>query len=337
MKKISYIYTGGTVGMVETASGYAPRKNYLRGVMERIPDLQKDGMPAWDIIEFDPLLDSSNMSAKEWNKIARVISESYDEYDGFVILHGTDTMAYTASALSFMLEGLAKPVVLTGSQIPIGRVRSDAQDNIVTSAIVAAEGRVPEVSLCFGGKLLRGNRSTKVSADDLLAFDSPNYPQLADIGVDIRYNSRVILPPGKKLNMTPLDENIPIAVLKIFPGLQFGIFDGIITKELKGLVLEGFGAGNVPQYDNTLMPMLKKAVDNGTVICVCTQCLRGSAMLGAYEVSSGLKAAGALSGNDMTAEAAVSKLYYLFSSKRSHSEIKALMEKDLRGEMTVKE
>ena len=332
-RKICFIYTGGTIGMVDSGSGYVPKKDYLRGEMEAIPDLSRPGMPDWDLIEFDPLLDSSNMCAGEWNKIAKVIEDLYEKYDGFVILHGTDTMAYTASALSFMLEGLGKPVVLTGSQIPIGRVRSDAQENLVSAAIVAAEGKCPEVCLCFGGVLLRGNRSTKVSADGLVAFDSPNCPRLATLGIEIRYNSHVILPPGEKLHVVELEENIPVAVLKIFPGIQFRLFEGIMTEELKGLVLEGFGTGNVPQYDQDLIPVLQKAVDNGTVIVVCTQCITGTAMLGTYAVSSGLKAAGAVSGADLTAEAAITKLYYLFSRYGVSAEVRRRMSQNLRGEM----
>lgn len=320
--------------MVESENGYVPQKGYLRSEMEKIADLKKPGMPEWKLIEFDPLLDSSNVSVKEWNKIAGVISDCYDMYDGFVVLHGTDTMAYTASALSFMLNGLNKPVVLTGSQIPIGHVRSDAQDNIVSAALIAADTRCPEVTLCFAGVLLRGNRSTKVSADELIAFDSPNYPHLASLGIDIRYNGKFIMPPGAGLRVNLLEEDIPVAVLKIFPGIQFRLFEGIMTEELKGLVLEGFGTGNVPQGDDALIPLLNKAVDNGTVIVVCTQCLKGSALLGTYEVSRSLKQAGAVNGADLTAEAAVTKLYYLFSNCTNVNQIKDAMASDIRGEMT---
>jgi L-asparaginase len=334
-KKICFIYTGGTIGMIGSDSGYKPQKGYLRDEMERIPDLSRKGMPKWDLIEFDPLLDSSNVSAKEWNRIGKIIAENYEDYDGFVVLHGTDTMAYTASALSFMLEGLSKPVVLTGSQIPIGGIRSDAHDNIISAAIVAAQGKCREVCLCFGGVLLRGNRSTKISADEMIAFDSPNYPHLANLGIDIRYNDMAISSPSGEFSFQPLSEHIPIAVLKVFPGIQFSLFEGIMTESLKGLVLEAFGAGNVPQYDEALIPVLKKAADNGTVIAVCTQCLRGRAVLGTYEVSSGLKSAGAVNGSDLTAEAAVTKLYYLFSKTNDTEKVKELMGKSLRGEMTI--
>ena len=323
--------------MVATQNGYAPRKDYLANALKQIRDLQNDKMPQWDLIEFDPLLDSSNITVFEWNKIGSVIYEKYEEYDGFVVLHGTDTMAYTASAISFMLEGLNKPVIFTGSQIPIGELRSDARENLVTAALLASMDQCREVCLYFGGKLLRGNRATKISSDELVAFDSPNMPKLAIAGIDIKFHEDVMLPTQEgPLRMVPFLADVPIAVLKVFPGIQFSLFEGIMTDKLKGLVLEGFGAGNIPQYDGSLIHIVEKAVQNGTIIIVCTQCMRGSVQLGAYETSDALKAAGALCGYDMTAEAAVAKLYYLFSKCCTMEEIKTLMETSLRGELTSK-
>ena len=185
-KKICILYTGGTIGMVPTDKGYAPKRGYFHDAISSIDDLKGEGMPEWDMIEFEPLLDSSNIAVEQWNQIGRAIRDNYDAYDGFVVLHGTDTMAYTASALSFMLEGLNKPVVVTGSQIPLCQLRSDARDNLITSVFIAGQGIVREVSLYFGGRLLRGNRSTKASADGLIAFDSPNYHPLAEAGIDIK-------------------------------------------------------------------------------------------------------------------------------------------------------
>lgn len=334
-KKICFIYTGGTIGMTATKSGYVPKKNYLEQALHQIPDLQNEKMPDWDLIEFDPLLDSSNITVYEWNKIGAVIYEKYDAYDGFVVLHGTDTMAYTASALSFMLEGLNKPVIFTGSQIPIGELRSDARGNLVTAALLASMDQCREVCLYFAGKLLRGNRATKISSDEMTAFDTPNMPKLAIAGINIKFHEDVLLPPsGEKLRMVPFSPDVPIAVLKVFPGIQFRLFEGIMTEKLKGLVLEGFGAGNIPQYDDSLIPIVEKAAKNGTIIIVCTQCMRGSVQLGAYETSNALKKAGALCGYDMTAEAAVAKLYYLFSKGCTMEEIKTLMETSIRGELT---
>ena len=194
MKRVLIIYTGGTIGMTRTENGYAPRAGYFRAALDAIPDLRAPEMPEWEFYELSPLLDSSNMTVREWNCIAELIAQKYDDYDGFVVLHGTDTMAYTASALSFMLDGLDKPVVLTGSQIPLCEIRSDGHDNLITALLIAGEGIVREVCLYFGGKLLRGNRATKYSADGLIAFVSPNYPSLAEAGISIKYNEAALLP-----------------------------------------------------------------------------------------------------------------------------------------------
>ena len=212
MKKILIIYTGGTIGMVRTPDGYAPKSGYFRSALE-------------------PLLDSANMTVTEWNEIAKLIAESYDMYDGFVVLHGTDTMAYTASALSFIFENLGKPIVLTGSQIPLCEVRSDGRDNLITSILIAADGLVHEVCLYFGGHLLRGNRAMKYSADGLIAFHSPNYPLLAEAGISIRYNSDALWPKPEGPLRIRLLESFPIGVIKVFPGIQFPLFEQIMTEK----------------------------------------------------------------------------------------------------------
>ena len=335
MKRILVIYTGGTIGMVSTPSGYAPEKAAFHDLLDRIPELHAEGMPIWGIVDMDPLLDSSNITVREWNAIGALIADHYADYDGFVVLHGTDTMAYTASALSFMLQGNGKPVILTGSQIPLCEIRNDARDNIITSLLIAASDRIHEVCLYFGGKLLRGNRAIKYSADDLIAFESPNYPALADVGIAIRYNVPSLLPPGRgRFSFQPL-KNIPIGVLKVFPGIQFDLFDSIMTERLKGIVIETFGAGNIPGHADSLLPIIRKASENGTVIVVCSQCPHGTVSLGAYETSSALKEAGAVSGYDITTEAAVAKLYYLFSRGLSRDEIRVRMERSMRGEITI--
>ena len=335
MKHILIVYTGGTIGMLPTENGYAPREGYLRGALEEISDLHHPSMPAWELMEMTPLLDSSNIAVQEWNRIGGVIADHYEDYDGFVVMHGTDTMAYTASALSFMLENLDKPVILTGSQIPLCEIRSDGRDNLITALLIAAEGRVREVCLYFGGKLLRGNRSTKISADDLMAFSSPNFPPLAEVGITVRYREGVLLPRSRHPLRLQKLENIPIGVLKIFPGIQFELFESIMTETLRGIVLETFGTGNIPAGHGELLPIIRRAFQNGTVVTVCTQCPQGSVALGAYETSGALKSAGAVSGHDLTTEAAVAKLYYLFSKGQSIETIKASMELDLRGELSL--
>ena len=335
MKKVLIIYTGGTIGMTRTENGYAPQSGRFRAALDAISDLRADVMPAWELVETSPLLDSSNMTVHEWNKIARLIAEGYDEYDGFVVLHGTDTMAYTASALSFMLGGLDKPVVLTGSQIPLCEVRSDGRDNLIASLLIAGEGAAREVCLYFGGRLLRGNRATKYSADGLIAFLSPNYPSLAEAGISIKYNEAALLPRQTGgLRLQTLD-SVPIGVIKVFPGIQFSLFESIMTEKLRGIVIETFGAGNIPGDGNALLPIIRKAFRNGTVLTVCSQCPQGAVALGTYETSNALKKAGAVSGLDMTTEAAVAKLYYLFSCGYEKERVKTMMGQDLRGEMTL--
>ena len=334
-KRILIIYTGGTIGMIRTDNGYAPEKEKFHQLLDDIPELKADEMPSWDMVDMDPLLDSSNITVHEWNAIGQLIAQQYDRYDGFVVLHGTDTMAYTASALSFTLRNNRKPVILTGSQIPLCEIRTDARDNLITAMMVASDDRVHEVCLYFGGKLLRGNRSIKYSADDLIAFESPDFPPLAEAGIEIRYNTSLLLPPGEGEFRLQMLQNVPIGVIKVFPGIQFELFDSIMTEKLKGIVIETFGAGNIPGNADMLLPIIRKASENGTIIIVCSQCPHGTVMLGAYETSAALKKAGAVSGYDITTEAAVAKLYYLFSTGLSGEEIRKRMEQNLRGEISV--
>lgn len=333
--KVLIIYTGGTIGMKKTEQGYRPAPRFLDEELHSIPDLSRDDFPAWELYEMNPLLDSSNMTLKEWNEIGRVIFENYENYNGFVVLHGTDTMAYTASALSFILRGLNKPVVLTGSQIPLSELRSDGRDNLITSVLIASEGIANEVCLYFSGKLLRGNRAMKMSADGLVAFKSPNYPLLAEVGITVKYNRGALLPhkDSEKFEYLPF-HNVPIGVLKVFPGIQFGLFEDIMTEKLSGIVLETFGSGNIPSGGDELLPIIKKAFASGSVVAVCSQCPVGTVTLGAYETSSSLKSAGAVSGKDMTTEAAVAKLYHLFSLELTKEEIKRLMEENIAGELS---
>ena len=243
-------------------------------------------------------------------------------------------MAYTAAALSFMLENLCKPVILTGAQIPLCEMRSDGYDNIINSVLLAASDQLSEVCLYFNGTLLRGNRSTKLSSDRLGAFDSPNYPHLAEGGIQIHFNETALAGPRSGIFRLQEFDEIPIGVLKIFPGIQFRLFESIMTEKLRGVVLETFGAGNIPSSQNALLPVIEKAHRSGCVLIVCSQCLQGSVSLGTYETSQGLVSVGAVSGHDMTTEAAVAKLYYLFSRYSDPEIIKEKMGKNLRGELT---
>jgi L-asparaginase len=334
-KKVCIIYTGGTIGMVPSEDGYQPKEGYFLGELQKIQDLYSDKMPEWDLIEYTPLLDSSNMTYKQWNQIADTIQENYNKYDGFVVLHGTDTMAYSTSALSFMLEGLNKPVIFTGSQIPLCELRSDGRDNLITSLLIAANDEICEVCLYFGNHLLRGNRAVKDSADGLIAFSSPNYPILAKAGISIEYFRNRLLPKPKEPFRVTKMKPASIGVIKMFPGIHFDLFAPIVNKDLQGLVLETFGTGNIPNYDEALPPLIRKAIENDTAVIVCTQCMQGTVRLGTYETSSELAKAGAASGYNMTTEATVTKLQYLFSKGFTSSEVRAWMESDLRGELTI--
>ena len=338
-KKILIIHTGGTIGMVRTENGFAPRSGALINEIRQIRDLSSPDLPEWDFIEFDPLLDSTNVRYEQWNCMAEAIKTHYDQYDGFVVLHGTDTLAYSASALSFMLENLDKPVVFTGAQIPLCELRSDGRDNLITSVMIAGDGIVRGVSLYFGGSLLRGNRAIKYSADGMIAFTTPNYPVLAEAGISIEYSEEAKANNVKNTLHHSVLETVEmkecrIGVIKVVPGIQFDIFAPIRFEELDGLILESFGKGNIPRYDAALSNLISEASSCGTIVIVCTQCPAGTVSLGTYEAGSALVACGAVSGGNMTTEAAITKLSYLLSKGLPRDEIIKLMQTSIRGELT---
>ncbi len=333
-KKICIIYTGGTIGMMPTDKGYAPNPKAFPHMLEKIHDVNLPGFPEYEVVCLPKLLDSSDITYREWNEIGRVIFSNYKRFDGFVVLHGTDTMAYTASALSFMLEGLNKAVIFTGSQIPLCRFRSDGIDNLVTAVLVASSGKVHEVCLYFGGALMRANRTTKISADDLEAFASPNYPRLAEVGTDITYRSKFLRKAqSPELHLVEIG-SAPIAVIKIFPGITSNIFKALAASGVRGIVLEAFGAGNIPS-DTELEKFFKDAKDEKIVLAVTSQCTKGSVSLGTYAASRTLTESGAVGVFDMTTEAAVAKLYYLFSKYSDTDIIRALMPVDFAGEISA--
>lgn len=292
--------------------------------------------------QFTPPIDSSNMSPRLWIELTHIIADNYDKYDGFVILHGTDTMAFTASALSYMLENLTKPVILTGSQLPIGQLRTDGKENLITSIEIASakhpDGRaiMPEVGIYFNGHLMRGNRTTKQSADNFNAFESFNYPHLADAGVNISYREDLILKPDYSKPMTPhfrLDNNV--IVFTIFPGIREDLVRHVIaTPNLRSIVMRTFGSGNAPQSP-WLIKALKEASANGKTIINISQCMAGSVEMGRYDTGYQLKSAGVISGHDSTVESAVTKLMYL-QARFSHPEkIRHYLNRNIRGEMCV--
>jgi len=335
MRKRVYIaYTGGTIGMRRTSDGYSPEPGYLQQQLDAMPELHHDSMPLVTINEYAPLLDSSNMTPREWVKIAHDVADHYDDYDGFLVLHGTDTMAYTASALPFMLNGLAKPVIITGSQIPLCEVRNDARENLITSLLIASSYDVPEVCLYFGGKLLRGCRAVKVSADGFAAFDSPNFPPLGTVGIDIEINGPFVRrASAQKLVVEEFGSPV-VSALRLFPGISPELVRNVLRAPLQGLVLEAYGVGNGPDANLDFLNALTEATARGVVIVDCTQCLEGTVNLTEYTAGTALARAGIISGFDMTAEAALAKLYYLFSRGDSPDDVKRAMQDDLRGELT---
>lgn len=295
-----------------------------------------------DVHQFAPPIDSSDMTPQLWAHLVKIIADGYDRYDGFVILHGTDTMAYTASALSFMLENLTKPVILTGSQLPIGQLRTDGKENLITSIEIASakhdDGRpiVPEVCIYFSGKLLRGNRSTKINADGFNAFDSFNYPHLADAGVNIVYHEEYIMKPDYDKPVTPhfvLDPNV--VVFTLFPGIQDNIVRHVLdAPELRAIVMRSYGSGNAPQRP-WLMEMLSEASNRGVNIINISQCAEGTVEMARYDTGYQLKNAGVISGYDSTVESAVTKLMHLQGHYADSKVVRMKMNENLRGEITL--
>jgi|ERR1051326_745982 L-asparaginase len=337
-RSVLLIYTGGTIGMVQDTRTGQLRPFDFSHLTEQVPELKKFDLEL-HVVSFEQPLDSSNMQPDVWVRIAKIIEKNYDDHHGFVILHGSDTMSYTASALSFMLENLGKPVVLTGSQLPIGIIRTDGKENLVTAIEIAATrqaGRpiVNEVCIYFEYKLYRGNRTHKFNAEQFNAFQSSNYPELAEAGVHLRYNKSALLKPtSKKLKVhTSLDPNI--AILKIFPGITPALVKAVLgTKGLKALIIETFGAGNATTA-GWFIDALRDAIKKGIIIYNVTQCNAGAVEQGKYQTSAGLAKTGVIGGSDITVEAAVCKLMFLLGQKLKTKEIEKLLKRSLRGELT---
>ena len=332
-KHIYIAYTGGTIGMKPSAQGYVPAAGFLGNTLSNMPEFHRPEMPLFTLHEYDNLIDSSDMDPSDWQRIAEDILANYDKYDGFIILHGTDTMAYTSSALSFMLEGLSKPVIVTGSQIPLAELRSDGQVNLLNALYVAANYPIAEVSLFFNNRLLRGNRSRKVDADGFNAFDSPNFPPLLEAGINIRMKAgEKAQPSNKPLVVSPVEAQ-PIGMVSLYPGISSEVLKNTLQQPVNALILLSYGVGNAPQTAS-LIEQLDYAREREIPVLNCTQCMRGRVNMSGYATGHGLQEAGVLSGSDMTPEAALAKLHYLLSKKLPFNEMKTLLTQNLRGELS---
>lgn len=338
---ILLIYTGGTIGMKEDPSIQALRPFNFSQILEEVPELGKFAYRI-DSYTFDPLIDSSDVEPSMWLALTELIEERYDDYDGFVVLHGTDTMGYSASALSFMIEGLTKPVIFTGSQLPIGTPRTDGKENLISAVEIAAakdsEGHaiVPEVCIYFDNILMRGNRATKINSDHFRAFRSPNFPPLAEAGISIRYNEALIRKPVSWGVRPIFHKNLDtrVSILKMHPGITPQIVHTILCGEdTRAVIIETYGAGNAPSKE-WFLSIVKEASGMGKILLNVTQCMAGSVNMDIYATGKCLKEAGVTNGYDSTTESALGKLFHLMGLSSSNSEVKSRLECDLRGEIS---
>ncbi|MDA7951408.1 MAG: asparaginase [Pirellulaceae bacterium] len=338
-KSICLLNTGGTIGMKQGEHGFIPEEGYLEKLLQKIPELGYSEIPAWETRSLIPLLDSANMKPSDWLRISRFLLEEDKNYDGFVILHGTDTMAYSASAVSFLLQDVTKPILFTGSQIPLSQLRNDASENLLASLLLAAEEELPEIGIFFGGQLFRGCRATKTDASSLQAFSSPNYPLLAEAGIQIRIHKEHL----RKKGTGPLSmerekyEEVQVGSIRLFPGISASFVENVLRVPLKGLVIEAYGVGNMATCNTGLIRVLKEAVDRGVVLVVTSQCQCGYVDLSGYATGAIFKEIGAISGADMTVEAALTKLHYLLASGHDPAVVRKKMVENLAGELGQEE
>ena len=334
--RVCILHVGGTIGMKKTAAGLEPEPNMLADYLAAMPELRRDDVPLHSIEALEPLLDSADMTPRDWVRIAQAIVERDAEFDGFVVLHGTDTMTHTASALSFLLTGLRKPVVLTGAQLSLENPRSDGREHIITSLMIAGTLPIPEVCIYFASRLLRGNRAQKMHSADFVAFDSGNLPPLATVGATIRVAEHLVRPPGEGLpDRVALLREPNVTALRVFPGITREVLAGALGPTADGLVLETYGAGTFPSREPSLLAPIAEATGRlpPVIVINCSQCHGGVVQQDLYRTSRVLAQAGVLSGLDMTPEAALTKLYCLLAQGMEPADARRTMTLDLAGEL----
>uniref|UniRef100_UPI004024EAB9 asparaginase n=1 Tax=Candidatus Cryptobacteroides bacterium TaxID=3085639 RepID=UPI004024EAB9 len=335
------IYTGGTIGMKQDMKDLTLKPFDFSQILDEVPEIRKFAFKI-DTYSFEPPIDSSDVEPSLWQDLARLIKEKYEDYDGFIILHGTDTMSYSASALSFMLDGLTKPVIFTGSQLPIGVPRTDGKENLISAVEIASakdeEGHpaVPEVCVCFDSLLMRGNRSTKVNSEVFRAFQSPNFPPLAEAGINIRYNNEYIRKPNDWYQSLTINTDLDtrVSILKIHPGITPEVVRNILCgKDTRAIIMETYGSGNAPTRD-WFLDIVKESSAMNKIIVNVTQCLAGTVNMNIYANGKALERAGVIDGYDSTTESALAKLFYLMGKSRDNEWVKAMMSRNLKGEIS---
>ncbi|MDO6512749.1 type I asparaginase [Neptuniibacter sp. 2_MG-2023] len=333
--KILMIYTGGTIGMESSANGYTPVPGFESLIRSRLAHSHHALLPEFDMLELNPLIDSANLIPSHWTEMADIIIQKYEDYDGFIVLHGTDTMAYSASMLSFILQGLSKPVIFTGSQIPLSQLRNDALDNLITTLLLATDNSINEVCIYFSGRLLRGNRSSKVKATGLDAFNSPNFPWLGQVGLNVELHSNLFLPQKQPRFLNPEFKKNAVVILPIYPGIN-GKHVELLSSDpdCKAIILRSYGVGNLPDQNQELIDALKAAAQRGVIFVNNSQCLQAEIFQGQYACSSILNEIGVISGAEMTLEACFCKLHFLLATLTSTAMIKNNFVKSLAGEIS---
>uniref|UniRef100_UPI0040279CC9 asparaginase n=1 Tax=Candidatus Cryptobacteroides bacterium TaxID=3085639 RepID=UPI0040279CC9 len=335
------IYTGGTIGMKQDMKDLTLKPFDFSQILDEVPEIRKFAFKI-DTYSFEPPIDSSDVEPSLWQDLARLIKDKYEDYDGFIILHGTDTMSYSASALSFMLDGLTKPVIFTGSQLPIGVPRTDGKENLISAVEIASakdeEGHpaVPEVCVCFDSLLMRGNRSTKVNSEVFRAFQSPNFPPLAEAGINIRYNNEYIRKPNDWYQSLTINTELDtrVSILKIHPGITPEVVRNILCgKDTRAIIMETYGSGNAPTRD-WFLDIVKESSAMNKIIVNVTQCLAGTVNMNIYANGKALERAGVIDGYDSTTESALAKLFYLMGKSRDNEWVKAMMGRNLKGEIS---